>query len=123
MRILGVSRRWDKLNRPDWTTFRFTRKDKDWQIGEVVQVVLNPRSKHREKLGVAEIISKEPKWMKPKLRADIPDITQEEAIADGFEEWRDMWAWLLKRYDIRRLLGEPMNKLTLRWVRSGQPFG
>lgn len=116
MRILGFTEKWVKLGQREFTTFRFTRKDKDWQVGEVVQVVLKPRSKQRQVLGVAEIISKEPRWMKPKLREDIPDITQGEAMADGFKEWRDMWEWLLKRYDIRRLLGEPMNKLTLGWV-------
>jgi len=116
MRILGFSEKWIKLGRKEFTTFRFARKDKDWKEGEVVQVVYKPRSKTRQILGVAEIIGKEPRWMKPKLRKDIPDITDREAVVDGFEGWREMWAWLLKRYDIRRLLGEPMNKLTLKWV-------
>jgi len=35
MRILGVSKKWDKLQRPEWTTFRFARKDKDWYEGEI----------------------------------------------------------------------------------------
>ena len=114
MRILGFSKKWGKLNNLTFTAFRFPRKDKDWFVGEVIQVFYKSRSPQREKLGIAEIISKEPRWMKPKLRNDIPDITQEEARADGFEEWRSMWKWLLKTYDIRRLLLEPMNKLTLR---------
>jgi len=30
MRILGFSKKWDKLKDPEFTTFRFERKDKDW---------------------------------------------------------------------------------------------
>lgn len=116
MRILGFSEKWVKLGQPVFTTFRFARKDKDWQMGEFVQVVLKPRSKHREKLGFAKIIGKELRWIKPKLREDLPDITEEEAVVDGFKGWREMWAWLLKAYGIRRLLSEPMNKLTLKWI-------
>lgn len=115
MRILGFSEKWKKLQQREFTTFRFPRKDKDWQINEVVRIEFKPRSKDRGIMGTARIINKEPRWMKPKLRADLPDITREEAMADGFEDWRAMWEWLLKRYDIRKLLGEPMNKLTLRW--------
>ncbi len=118
MRILGYSKKWDKLQSPIHTTFRFARRDKDWQVGEIVQEVYKPRSKERDILGMAEIIGKEPRWMKPKLRDDLPDITQEEAIADGFEDWRAMFKGLLKTYDIRRLLGEPMNKLTLKRVKG-----
>ena len=117
MRILGFSKRWDKLHQSEFTTFRFPRKDKDWYVGEQVLVKYKPRSPANIVLGQAEIISKELRWMKPKLRNDILDITQEEAVTDGFEGWRDMWNWLLKTYDIRKLLREPMNKLTLKWLR------
>ena len=120
MRILGFSRMWTKLNQSEFTTFRFERHDRDWYVGEVVQVVFKPRTKGSEVLGIASIISKEPRWMKPKMRSDIPDIIQEEAMADGFEDWRAMWHWLLQTYDIRRLLSEPMNKLTLRKVGDWQ---
>jgi len=120
MRILGFKELWWKLSQDEFTTFRFPRKDKDWQVGEVVQVVYKPRSKNRDILGTAEIIRKEPRWIKPKLRDDIPDITEEEVVADGFEGWREMWAWLLKSYDIRRLLREPINKLTLRKILNEQ---
>lgn len=62
MRILGFSQKWHKLNNGIlFTTFRFPRKDKDWEIEEVVQIVYKPRSKQREPLGIARIIRKEPK--------------------------------------------------------------
>jgi len=49
MRILGVSKKWDKLkNEMLFTTFRFPRKDRDWAVEEVVQLVYKPRSKERE---------------------------------------------------------------------------
>ena len=59
MRILGFSRKWDKLKNDTFTTFRFERRDADWTVGEVVQVVYKPRTKGREILGVATIIGKD----------------------------------------------------------------
>lgn len=62
MRILGFNQKGGKLNNNImFTTFRFPRKDKDWEVEEVVQVVYKPRSPKREILGIARIIRKEPK--------------------------------------------------------------
>lgn len=40
MRILGFSKKWDKLNNGKFTTFRYPRKDslvgRDWHDGEVL---------------------------------------------------------------------------------------
>ncbi len=101
MRIISFSKHWQKLANPEFTTFRFPRKDKDWFKGEIVQVFYKSRSPQREKLGTAEIISKETKT--------IGSITILEAIADGFNNDFEMW----------RFLGKPnmnrtINKLTLR---------
>lgn len=114
MRILGFSKKWDKLQQDVFTTFRFTRKDKDWQVGETVQIVYKPRELElslggeREALGIAEIIGKE--------RRDLfrVGVTKLEAIQDGFESFVKMGEWLDKAYG-RRWLDEPMNKLTLKW--------
>ena len=97
MRILGFSKKWDKLNkrwferdRHTFTTFRFPRKDKDWEVEELVQVVYKPRSKEREPLGIARIIRKQEKDLSKKFYGfgDIckdPDvITPAEAYEDGF---------------------------------------
>lgn len=124
MRILGFSKKWPKLKQPIFTTFRFRRRDRDWEVGEVVQVVYKPRSKDREPLGVAEIVSKEPRRA-AKHGCLLPDpcISNEEAERDGFQGTIEkaayfvMWEWLWDTHSPGRLFKEPINKLTLRWVR------
>lgn len=119
MRILGFSKKWDKLRQPEFTTFRFLRRDKDWQVGEQVQIVFKPRSKEREVLGVAEIIKKEPRSLdivEPSIEMrDYTELSEEEAIEDGFEDTTEMLNWMCKVYN-DRIWDEPMNKLTLRWL-------
>jgi len=129
MRILGVTQKWDKLQHPKWTTFRFPRRDKDWQVGEQVQVVFKPRSKQRESLGIAGIVVKESRamaWLGD--RTGERKVSNDEAIADGFKDKPDkygnmkkayfwMWEFLWDCYGGERLLKEPINKLTLKWVK------
>ena len=103
MRILGFSKKWDKLNDIEFTTFRFTRRDNDWYGGEVVQIVYKPRTKEREILGVAHIISKE--------YGKVEEITEDEAKRDGFSSALEMWLWLKKPNG-----NDLIHKLTLRWV-------
>jgi len=111
MRIISFSKKWDKLSQPKFTTFRFPRKDKDWYVGEVVQVFFKSRSPQREKLGEAEIIAKE-----LKLTSDsATDVTDAEAKADGFNNVRDMETWMRKTYGEVKAWTR-MNKLTLRWL-------
>ncbi len=115
MRVLGFSQKWPKLKWDEFTTFRFSRKDsdkgRDWKVGEVVQIVYHPRSKDREMLGVAEIIRKEPRTL---LAGTFYFPSDDEAIADGFDDVIDMAYWFHKQYG-DRIYKEPMNKLTLRW--------
>lgn len=108
MRIISFSKKWDKLNQIEFTTFRFPRGDKDWYQSEIVQVFFKSRSPQRENLGVAEIISKE-------SRLGAQDDA--EAQADGFIDCQDMEQWMIKTYGERKTW-KPMNKLTLRWVRK-----
>ena len=103
MRILGFSKKWAKLNDIEFTTFRFPRKDRDWAASETVQIVFKPRSKGREKLGIARINYKE--FVK------VRDISEDEAIKDGFLNAFEMWLWL-KKPEGERLI----NKLTLYWI-------
>lgn len=112
MRIISFTKMWDKLKQSEFTTFRYPRGDKDWQEGETVQVYFKNRSPNREKLGVAKIVNKE---LKLTGRKDA-DITDDEAIADGFTDVRNMEQWLMKTYGIRKNCEENMNKLTLRWI-------
>jgi len=94
---------WDKLNKDKFTTFRYPRKDKDWESGEKVQVYFKNRTPERNKLGIAEIVSKQPKL--------INDITEEEAVEDGFNNSFEMWLFL-KEPSSETLI----NKLTLKWI-------
>lgn len=123
MRILGFSIKWPKLEQPEFTTFRFTRRDRDWQVGELVQIVYKPRSKEREILGIAEIIKKDSrKVFKIRKLYHTPLLTSAEARRDGFNGWADMALWLSKARG-NRVHEEPMNKLTLRWVKGDSDVG
>lgn len=118
MRELGFSEKWPKLKQGAFTTFRFQRRDKDWQVGEVVRVVYKPRSKEREVLGVAEIVSKEKRNMVKALADDYSyaTVSEDEARADGFNNYWELWHWLFDaHHGGQRFIDEPMNKLTLRW--------
>ena len=111
MRIISFSKMWEKLSQAEFTTFRFPRKDRDWERGEVVQVYFKSRSPERERLGIAAIIFKEIRFDgKPET-----DVTRAEAIADGFCSIRDMENWMIKTHGMVKAW-KPMNKLTLRWV-------
>ncbi len=112
MRELGFSKKWPKLQQDEFTTFRLPRKDsdrgRDWHQGERVNVVYHSRRPDKEYLGVADIVSKEPKT--------VSAITQAEAIADGFPAgWSEMVRWLYHSHKGIHM-GQPINKLTLRWV-------
>lgn len=109
MRILTFYTLWEKFKKDEFTTYRFTRKDKDWQISEFVKIVYKQRSKtERRELGIAEIIVKEPRWI-------LKDVTEVEAKKDGFQSISDMVNFFQKSYG-DRIEKEPMNKLTLRWT-------
>lgn len=122
MRILGFSRKWPKLDRDEFTTFRFTRRDRDWEFGEVVQIVYKPRSKEREILGIAEILKKEERWIFSGRKPwGAKMLNSKEAKADGFKNYFDMAEWLSRTHGQQRLVIEPMNKLTLRWIVGKTP--
>jgi hypothetical protein len=129
MRILGVSQKWGKLNNDLFTTFRFPRKDKDWQVEEVVQMVYKPRSKGRKILGVARIIRKQRKDLNkhwsyfphPSYPNTLDMITPGEAEADGFTgmhgggDTEKMRKFFIDTYGYSKCK-EPINKLTLYWL-------
>lgn len=130
MRILGFSRKWPKLEQPEFTTFRFPRRDRDWAVGEFVQVVYKPRSRDREVLGTAEIISREPRRAaKHGCLLPYPCISNQEAEQDGFPGTIEkpayfmMWEWLWDTHGSERLFNEPMSKLTLRWIKGDSDVG
>lgn len=130
MRILGFTKKWSKLNKDIFTTFRFPRKDSDWAIEEVVQICFKPRSKEREILGIARIIRKETKDLNKRwsyvagwnVDGNTPDmITPAEAENDGFTGQHGggdpdkMHQFFLDTYGYSKCK-EPINKLTLYWI-------
>jgi len=84
-------------------------------VGELVQVVFKPRSRDREILGIAEIVEKEQRCLLCSSVRNCRRVVAGEAVADGFSSLSDMETWLLKAHG-SRVLEEPINKLTLRWV-------
>ena len=109
MRVLGYTKKWSKLQKEVHTTFRFTRKDKDWYTGEYVQEVYHPRSKDREIINPKCLIIE-------KRNLFCKSITDEEAIEDGFESAIDMRNWLVKAHDLVRVKFEVIHKLTIKIV-------
>lgn len=115
MRVMGFSRKWEKLSQPVFSTFRLPRKDRGWSIGEQVQIVYRPRSKDREILTDAAIIlNVESRSFNPRM---APKITQLEAIADGFVSVGQMQAWLEKAHGHFNS-STIFNKLTIGQVQS-----
>jgi hypothetical protein len=111
MRVMGYTKRWSKLQKEVHTTFRFTRKDRDWETGEYVQEVYHPRSKNREIMNPkALIIEKTPKWWY--------EITDTEAIEDGFVDAQDMVTWLIEAYGQDRVNKERVNKLKIKIIKE-----
>lgn len=118
MRVLGFQKYWPKLDDETFTTFRYPRRDKDWQVGELVQIFIKPRSKERRFLGCAKITSMEIYHMEA--------ISDEVAQRDGFVDAKGMLQWLAKTYKLsdKRAFCYPMNKLTLEWItEGGEPNG
>jgi hypothetical protein len=124
MRILGFSKKWGKLNQPKFTTFRYSRMDKDWYTGEEVQIYYKPRSISRRNLGIAKIIMIEPRELDKEYyelcKGDCaPLITEIEAKEDGFESIEDMIKWMQVKYGHLDWMPR-MNKLTLEWEKRNK---
>lgn len=113
MRIISFTKKWDKLQKPEFTTFRFARKDRDWEIGERVQVYFKNRTPQREKLGEAIITNKELRKIATAYEQYRP--TEEEAVADGFSSVFEMNTFFRDTHG-HRIFEEPINKLTLRYL-------
>lgn len=114
MRIISFSKKWDKLNQPEFTTFRVPRKDaykgRDWSLGEMVQVYFHNRCPNREYLGIARIIDKSPTW--------LSELDDEQAVGDGFPGgFSEMVEWMMKAHHIKDIQQFRINKLTLRWCK------
>ncbi len=124
MRILGFSKvDWrnyitheqSKMLQPEFTTWRWPRKDRDWYADEVVSVVVKTRSPHRLVLGEAEIISVDSK--------EDYEITDVDAMADGFLESHGLKLYLMQERRARSIPSAARpNKITLRWLHWFRPM-
>ncbi len=120
---MGFRTAWGKLLQPSFTTFRYPRADRDWKVGEVVQVVLKPRTPGRVILGTARIVGKEQRELDDFFQLHCPDtpsarvplVTEEEAQADGFPSSAEMTAYMEKQYGLDYI--SLFNKLTLEWIK------
>jgi hypothetical protein len=109
-----------KLEYASFTTFRWPRLDgRDMQVGQLVQVVMRPRSKERELLGLALVVSAE------QIRLD--NINDAMANEDGFEAGYKLRWWLKEdprskdsplvwRYRLVWIIRQPHTKTARAWV-------
>jgi hypothetical protein len=110
---------WNKLEEKEFSTFRYNRKDRDWELGEAVQVYFHNRSKDRKFLGIARIAAKERRNLDPSRIQFSPlefaiAVNDAEAVADGFKDRNDMVRWFRKTYG--KSASPIMNRLSLVWV-------
>jgi hypothetical protein len=103
---MSFTKKWSKLQDPEFTTFRIPRKDRDWQVEEIVQLYFQPRSPKRKYLGKARIISK--------TATIIASITNAEAIKDGFLAGKEEMLQFMTKAHKGLKLSDSINKLTLR---------
>ena len=118
MRILGFqtidwedyTKKRRKLAGLSFTTFRLPRKDKQIFVGEILQVVVKPRTKGRLYLGEARVLSIEEKHNQEYGDTGISDT---EAQKDGLED-----SWKLRHYLFHRRGATPplAYKITLEWI-------
>jgi hypothetical protein len=120
---------WTKLAKPEFTTFRFRRRDLDYQVGERLSIYYRPRRKGGGvELGDAEVKKIEPRWVIDPLEESIlvdmvrdteydetPIVSDNEARLDGFSDRSDMIRFMRRSYPGSRRFVEPMNRLTLSW--------
>lgn len=123
MRILGFSRiDWQnfdthgpKMVALKFSTWRWARRDTDWYMGELVQVVLKPRSNERVVLGTAGLSSVQPR--------ELYSITDEEARADGFGQSWELRSYLsTERYRRKLKYGHTLNKIVVEWLTWNTPM-
>ena len=118
MRIISFSKNWvnyitgkPKLDEPEFTTFRAPRKDRDWEVGERVQVFFKNRTPQRKFLGIAEIMGKKAKDLDAYCNAET-SISILEAQEDGFISLEGMAEAFKKMHGGKTAF----NKLTLKWI-------
>ena len=113
MRIISFTEMWPKLSKPEFTTYRFPRKDfdrgRDWHLGENLWAYYRSRSPARKCLGVVRIVDKSSTW--------VTAIDYAAAVDDGFPGGiSEMTDWLEKAHKCKIDQTTRINKLTLQWL-------
>ena len=123
MRIISFTEYWvnlvlnvPKLETDQFSTWRFTRRDKDYFVGEKLQVWFRQRSPKRKFLFNAEVVSKTPRQLFDKN--ETLNISWAEAKVDGFESPEIMFHFLVKAHGEQRVKTEPINILFLRKIKE-----
>jgi len=131
MREMWVKEKWRRADDEVlFSNYQFPRKDRDWNLEEVVRIVYNPITKDRTVMGIARIIRIQPKDLKRTWQfypypnyPNTPDmITPTDAEEDGFTgmhgggDTKKMESYYRKKYGWSRCEREPINKITLYWI-------
>jgi hypothetical protein len=103
-----------KMSRDEFTTFRWPRRDsKNYRVGELLQVVIKPRSNQRRPMGVVVVVKQE------ELRSFWSGgncITDEMARQDGFRYATELVCYLNKERPSPSQRPAIVYRYTLKWI-------
>jgi hypothetical protein len=105
----------NRLFNEQFITYKRIRKDKDWEVGEIVNITLSPVAKPHTQLGFAKIIGIDKKSDNHYTYPETTELSYEELAYEGYGQYDD---WKFKRtyfgddrHDIKIF-----NKITLQWI-------
>ncbi len=105
----------NRLFNQQFVTYKRIRKDKDWQVGEIVNVTLSPVAEAHTQLGFAKIINIDKKSFNRYTYPETADLSCGELAYEGFGPFDN--------YDFKRAyFGKDyldvniFNKITLQWI-------
>ena len=105
----------NRLFNEQFVTYKRTRNDKDWQVGEIVNITLSPVAKPHIQLGVAKIISIDKKSTNHYMYTETTDLSGEELRYEGFDNFQN-WNFMHKFFKDSRHDVKTFNKITLQWI-------
>jgi hypothetical protein len=104
-----------RLFNEQFITYKRIRKDKDWEVGEIVNVTLSPVAKPHIQLGFAKIIGIDKKSSNHYLYPETTELSYDELLYEGlgqFDEWHFKRTYFGDFYNDIKIF----NKITLQWV-------
>jgi len=105
----------NRLFHEQFVTYKRIRKDKDWQLGEVVNVTLSPVAKPHTKLGFATIVGIDKKSTNHYTYPETTEVSGNEFRYEGFDLF-DEWDFRRKYFGDDYHEVETFNKITLQWL-------